>query len=159
MNPLSGITRVRVLEWASAGFFALAVTAPAFAQTMGTDPADAQGNWHSKVNGVSQSAHVATSNDGVGIAISISGQDHGSDWSAGHPGAAIQEQPKGPQHFSGPGISVPGWSSPGRSPDPILPLDGSNIIVAGGPTSAETSPGQPPTTFGGFSIGGWTFDT
>jgi len=23
----------------------------------------------------------------------------------------------------------------------------------------ETSPGRPPTTFGGFSIGGWTFDT
>jgi hypothetical protein len=72
----------------------------------------------------------------------------------------IQEQPKAPQHFSGPGISVPGWSNHGTLPDPVLlPRDGSNIIVAGGPTSVETSPGQPPTTFGGFLIGGWTFDT
>jgi hypothetical protein len=31
--------------------------------------------------------------------------------------------------------------------------------VAGGPTSVETSSGQPLTSFGGFSIGGWTFDT
>jgi hypothetical protein len=118
-----------------------------------------RGEWHANRENVVQSAEVTASNNAVGVGIQIQTQDRVPQSSAGGPGGIIQEQPKGPQHFSGPGISAPGSSNPGTSPDPILPLDGSNIIVPGGPTSSETSLGQPPTTFGGFSIGGWTFDT
>jgi hypothetical protein len=62
-------------------------------------------------------------------------------------------------HFNEPALSIPGQSGPGNSLNVILPRDGSNIIVAGGPTSVETAAGRPLTPFGGFSIGGWTFDT
>jgi hypothetical protein len=118
-----------------------------------------RGQWHANRENVIQSAEVITSNNGVGIGITIQSRHQLTDGSSGSPTRAIQEQPRGPQHFSGPGISVPGWSNPGKSLGPVLPRDGSNIIVAGGPTSVETSRGQPPTSFGGFSIGGWTFDT
>jgi hypothetical protein len=118
-----------------------------------------RGEWHANRENVIQSAEVTTSKNAVGIAIQIQNQDQVRPTSTRAPGGVIQEQPKVPQHFSGAGISVPGWSNPGTPPDPVLPRDGSNIIVAGGPTSVETSPGRPPTTFGGFSIGGWTFDT
>ena len=107
-----------------------------------------RGEWHANRENVVQSAEVAASNRAVGIGIQIQNQDQVPQTSADGPGRIIQEQPKGPQHFSDPGISVPGWSNPGRSPDPILPLDGSNIIVPGGPMSAETSLGQPPTLGG-----------
>jgi hypothetical protein len=40
-----------------------------------------------------------------------------------------------------------------------LPGDGSNVVVPGGPLSFDGSPGQPPTRFGGYSVGGWTMDT
>jgi hypothetical protein len=102
---------------------------------------------------------VITSNNGVGIGITIQSRHQLTDGSSGSPTRAVQEQPRGPQHFGGPGISVPGWTNPGKSLGPVLPRDGSNIIVAGGPTSVETSRGEPPRSFGGFSIGGWTFDT
>ena len=117
------------------------------------------GEWRCTTGPTRQSASVNSASSTVPIKIQIQTHD---DVPSGSPGSAvgvIQEQPKGPQHLSNPGISVPGWSNPGTPHGPVLPLDGSNIIVPGGPTSVETSPGQPPTTFGGFSIGGWTFDT
>jgi hypothetical protein len=122
-------------------------------------PGPEVGHWRCSQDQVNQSASVGRTTDGLTIGIQIQNQDQVPPTSPGTPGRVIQEQPKGPQHASSPGVSLPGWSNPGTPPGPILPLDGSNIIVAGGPTSVETSPGQPPTTFGGLSIGGWTFDT
>ena len=58
------------------------------------------------------------------IKITVQNEDQVPSGSHGTPGGVIQEQPKGPQHFSGPGISVPGRSNPGTSPDPILPWTG-----------------------------------
>ena len=117
------------------------------------------GEWRCTTGATNQHVDVGNSNASVPIKIQIQTHDDVPSASPGSPGGIIREQPKGPLHFTGPGISAPGWSNPGTPPDVILPLDGSNIIVPGGPTSSETSPGQPPTTFGGFSIGGWTFDT
>ena len=148
----------RALLLSGAGLL-LSLSSPAVVHADDCGYGPGLGEWRCTTGPTSQRAGVGSSTDAVPIKIQIETHDNVPPTSAGSPGGIIQEQPKGPQHFSGPGISVPGWSSPGRSPDPILPLDGSNIIVAGGPTSAETSPGQPPTTFGGFSIGGWTFDT
>jgi hypothetical protein len=116
-----------------------------------------EGFWRCTSAQVSQGASVGHTNDGITIGIQIRNQDQVPAGSPGTPERVIQEQPKGPQHFATPAISGPGWTAPG--PRSILPRDGSNIIVAGGPTSVETTPGQPPTTLGGFSIGGWTFDT
>src|SRR5262249_55930549 len=156
MNHLSCMTaRLHVFQWALASILSISAISAAYAQSTGTDPAGAQGNWHSNVNGVSQTARVGASSNGVEIGININGEDRVPKPWVGQPGAVIREQPRGPQRLSAPGISVPGWSNPGTLPDPVLPRDGSNIIVAGGPTSVETSPGRPPTTFGGFSIGGW----
>src|SRR5690242_5911682 len=121
MKRVACIARLNAWLWASAGILAIAVISAAHAQSTGTDPADAQGNWHSNVNGVSQSAHVGSSSNGVDIGININGQDRVTNPLSVQPHAVIQEQPKGPQHSSGPGISVPGWSNPGTPPDVTLP--------------------------------------
>src|SRR5579871_1805143 len=77
-----------------------------------------RGEWHANRENVVQSAEVTASNNAVGIGIQIQNQDQVPLTSAGAPGAVVQEQPKGPQRVSGRGISVPGWSNPGRSLDP-----------------------------------------
>src|SRR5262249_32223718 len=82
------------------------------------------GKWHANRENVIQSAEVTSSSNSVGIGIQIQSQDRVPSGSPGAPGGVIQEQPKGPQHLSGPGISVPGWTNPGSPPDPVLPLDG-----------------------------------
>jgi hypothetical protein len=117
------------------------------------------GEWRCTSGPASQSAFVGSSSQGVTLGIGIQSHDEGPSFAPGSPASSVVERPRGGQHVDGPGVSIPGGSTPGTSPNPVLPPDGSNIIVAGGPTSLETRPGRPPTSFGGFSIGGWTFDT
>ncbi len=134
---------------AMAILFALTITPHAHAES--DEPSDTQGQWHNNVQGVSQTASVSPSINGVAIDIGIIGQNEGASGSPGLPGGVINENPRGPRGGSGPGFSLP----------PLLPpTGGANIIVPGGPMSFETQlPNGPTRGFGGVSVGGWTFDT
>src|SRR5258708_15384722 len=143
MNRQSVIRLVRRYNSAVGILLALAIMAPAHAAD--GNPSSTQGQWHSNVNGVGQTANVSPSNNGVTIGIGIDGQNQGTSASPGSPSGVINESPRGPRGASGPPFSLP----------PLLPsTGGANVIVPGGPTSFETQGTGPPTGFGGLSIGG-----
>ena len=99
---------------------------------------------------VNQSVVVSPSNNGVTIGIGINGQNQGTSGSPGSPGGVINENPGGPRGATGPGFSLPRL---------LPPTGGANVIVPGGPMSFETQPNGPTRSFGGVSVGGWTFVT
>lgn len=149
------MTRWNNIRWLAAWFVALLL--PAAAQAEG-DPTKVEGGWHNNVGNVAQSASVGSSNNGVTIGISITGQNQGTSGTPASSTGPIVEQPRGPNKFGGPGFSVPGGSIPGT---PLIQQSngGANVIVPGGPISMEIQPGQPPRVIGGGSIGGWSFPT
>src|SRR5712691_6958410 len=148
MNRQSVIRLVGRCNSAVGILLALAIMAPAHAAD--GDPSSTQGQWHSNVNGVGQTANVSPSNNGVTIGIGINGQNQGTSASPRSPSGVINESPRGPRRASGPPFSLP----------PLLPsTGGANVIVAGGPISFETQGNGPGTGFGGLSIGGWSFVT
>jgi len=159
MNRRSFIHGMQASHWVISGALAVALVAPVRAQSGATDPSNAQGNWHTNVNGVAQSVNVRSSSNGVTVGIAVEARGRGLDTSSAKSANAIDEQPRGGRQFTAPGLSLSRGSIPGTSPNYVVPTGGSNIIVAGGPTSFENIGGQPLTAFGGFSIGGWTFDT
>src|SRR6266852_2062417 len=99
----------RALAYTTATCLLIRSTVPVIAQSnAGCDATyckGPRGEWHANRENVVQSAVVTASNTAVGIGIQIQNQDQVPPTSSGASGAVIQEQPKGPQHLSSPGIS------------------------------------------------------
>src|ERR1700736_5219432 len=80
---------------------AVVLATTTYAQTTEADSSDTHGQWHNSVHGVTQSADVSSSSNGVTVNIAINRDNQETAASPGSPGGQITESPRGGQHFEG----------------------------------------------------------